>query len=151
MLYLLLRMGTERYALDARRIVEVVPMVDLKPMPHTPAYVAGLFDYRGTLVPVIDLCQLTSGRDCGEFFTTRIVLVDYPGTNDRIHTLGLLAEQVTETLKLNEAHFQDAGLRVADAPYLGELIKGKNSLIQRIEIDQLLPPELRQNLFTECA
>ena len=151
MLYLLLRMGTERYALDARRIVEVVPMVDLKPMPHTPVYVAGLFDYRGTLVPVIDLCQLASGRSSGEFFTTRIVLVEYPGADRQTHTLGLLAEQVTETLKLNEAQFQNSGLRVADAPYLGELIKDANGLVQRIEIDQLLPAELRENLFTECA
>lgn len=151
MLYLLLRLGTERYALDARRIVEVVPMVNLKPLPHAMPYVAGLFDYRGVLVPVIDLCRLTTARNCGAFLTTRTVLVDYPDDQGHSHILGLLAEQVTETVKLKETEFQDAGIEVPAAPYLGEVIKVGDSLVQRLEIEHLLPDELRSQLFTECA
>lgn len=151
MLYLLLRMGNARYALEARRIVEVVPMVDLKPLPHSAAYVAGLFDYRGALVPVIDMCRLTGGQACRNYLTTRIVLVDYPGIEGRYHILGLLAEQVTETAKLDEADFQPSGLRQPEAPYLGPLQKTEASLVQRLEIEHLLPDELRRNLFAECA
>lgn len=151
MLYLLLRMGDARYALEARRIVEVVPIVELKPLPHSAAYVAGLFDYRGVLVPVIDLCRLTHERPCRAYLTTRIVLVDYPGADDRNHVLGLLAEQVTETAKLKDTDFQPSGLRQPDAPYLGPLQKSEASLVQRLEIEQLLPDELKRNLFAECA
>jgi chemotaxis-related protein WspB len=151
MLCLLLQLGTERYALDARRIVEVVPMVNLRPLPHAVDYVAGLFDYRGVLVPVIDLCRLTSARNCGAFLTTRIVLVDYPDDQGEPHILGLLAEQVTETVKLKETEFQNAGVDVPDAPYLGDVIKIGDNLVQRLEIEQLLPDELRTLLFTECA
>lgn len=151
MLYLLLRMGTERYALDARRIVEVVPMVNLKPLPHTAPYVAGLFDYRGMLVPVIDLCRLTTANRCGAYLTTRIVLVEYPGAEDRTHTLGLLAEQVTETIKLKDSEFQSPGIHTTEAPYLGDLIKVGNTMVQRLEIEQVLPVELRETLFRECG
>ncbi|HEY9199722.1 MAG TPA: chemotaxis protein CheW [Gammaproteobacteria bacterium] len=151
MLYLLLCMGNARYALEARRIVEVVPMVDLKPLPHSAAYVAGLFDYRGELVPVIDLCRLTADRPCRGYLTTRIVLVDYPGADGRKHILGLLAEQVTETAKLNDDDFQSSGVRQPEAQYLGPLQKSAATLIQRLEIEHLLPDELRRNLFAECA
>lgn len=151
MLYLLLRMGDARYALEARRIVEVVPMVELKPLPHSAVYVAGLFDYRGVLVPVIDLCRLTAERSCRACLTTRIVLVDYPGAEGRSHVLGLLAEQVTETAKLRDTDFQPSGLRQPEAPYLGPLQQSDTNLVQRLEIEHLLPDELKRNLFAECA
>lgn len=151
MLYLLLRMGTERYALDARRIVEVVPMVELKPLPHTQPYVAGLFDYRGTLVPVIDMCRLTTAQHCGAFLTTRIVLVNYPGNDAQDHILGLLAEQVTETIKIKEGEFQPSGVHATDAPYLEDLVKVGTNMVQRLDITKILPSELRDNLFLECA
>lgn len=151
MLYLLLRMGNDRYALEARRIVEVVPLVDLKPLPHSAAYVAGLFDYRGVLVPVIDLCRLTGQQACRDYLTTRIVLVDYPGVDGQHHILGLLAEQVTETAKLKDEDFQSSGLHQPEAPYLGPLLKSDAALIQRLEIENLLPDALRRNLFAECA
>lgn len=151
MLCLLLRLGSERYALDARRIVEVVPMVALRPLPHALPYVAGLFDYRGVLVPVIDLCRLTSPRNCGAFLTTRTVLVDYPDADGRSHILGLLAEQVTETVKLKDSDFQSGGIAVDEAPYLGALIKVGDHLVQLLEIEALLPEDLRAQLFRECA
>jgi len=151
MLYLLLRMGTERYALEARRIVEVVPLVLLKPLPHTPPYVAGLFDYRGDWVPVIDLCQLTNEQPCAAHQTTRIILVDYPGADGRSHILGLLAEQVTETIKFKDSDFHPAGIQVPAAPYLGELVKSSGTLVQQLEIEHILPENLRETLFSECA
>lgn len=151
MLYLLLRMGRARYALEARRIVEVVPMVELKLLPCSADYVAGLFDYRGRLVPVIDLCRLTDGYACRDYLTSRIVLVEYPGGDGARHVLGLLAEQVTETAKLDAADFMPSGLSQPDAPYLGPYQRNDEALLQRLEIEHLLPDELRRNLFTECA
>ena len=151
MLCLLLRLGSERYALDARRIVEVVPMVALRPLPHALPYVAGLFDYRGVLVPVIDLCRLTSPRACGAFLTTRTVLVDYPDAEGHSHILGLLAERVTETVKLKDSDFQDSGIALDEAPYLGPLIKLGDDLVQLLEIETLLLEDLRAQLFRECV
>lgn len=151
MLYLLLRTGTERYALEVQRVVEVVPLVTLKSLPHAPACVAGLFDYRGTWVPVIDLCQLTGGRNCATHLTTRIVLVQYPAGAAHTHVLGLLAEQVTETVKLKDTDFQSGGLQIPEAPYLGPLATTARITAQRLEIERLLPEVVRENLFPERA
>lgn len=151
MLFLLLRLGSERYALDVRRIVEVVPMVRCRPLAHTPPWVAGTFDYRGTLVPVIDLCRLTGASPCRALYTTRIVLVDHTTADGGSHVLGLLAEQVTETLKLDPAAFEDAGVCAPEAPYLGGLARQDAALIQRIDIDRLLPDDVQRLLFAGCT
>ena len=54
MLFLLFQLGKERYALEATRVVEVVPLLALKQLPQAPKGVAGIFNYRGRPVPAGD-------------------------------------------------------------------------------------------------
>jgi len=58
MLFLTFQLGAERYALDASRVVEVLPLVELRKIPNAPHGVAGIFNYRGQPVPVADLSDL---------------------------------------------------------------------------------------------
>ena len=62
MLFLLFELGQDRYALDVRQVAEVLPLVEFKRIPQAPPFVAGLLNYRGDPVPVIDLSQLTLSR-----------------------------------------------------------------------------------------
>src|SRR5439155_15788730 len=78
MMYILFSIGSDRYALDSSHVVEIVPRVELWQVPKAPSYVAGVFRYRGRLVPVLDLCWLMHGELCPSGFTTRIVLVLCP-------------------------------------------------------------------------
>jgi len=75
MLMLLFYVGDDRYALDSKRVVEVVPTVALKKLHSAPEYIPGLFNYRGHLVPVIDLCQMIQRRQARAYSIARIVLV----------------------------------------------------------------------------
>ena len=60
-LFLVFRIGNERYALQAIEVAEVLPRLPLKPIAQAPDWVAGVFAYRGAVVPVIDLSALTFG------------------------------------------------------------------------------------------
>ena len=62
MLFLLFQMGKDRYALDASRVVEVMPVSALKQIPQAPKGVAGLFNYRGRPVPAWICATLTLGQ-----------------------------------------------------------------------------------------
>ena len=76
-LFLVFRIGNERYALQAIEVAEVLPRLPLKPIPQAPHWVAGVFAYRGAVVPVIDLSALTFGRPAQARTSTRLVLVHY--------------------------------------------------------------------------
>ena len=81
MLVLQFYLGDVMYVIKCERVREVAPMVALKKMPHAPDCVAGLFNYRGMIVPVIDLRQLIHGVPCQLRLSTRIILVDaFSGT-----------------------------------------------------------------------
>ena len=49
------RLEGQRYALHLSQVERVVPMVAVSPLPHTPAVVVGVINYRGAVVPVLDL------------------------------------------------------------------------------------------------
>jgi chemotaxis-related protein WspB len=149
MLFLLFQIGDERYALDTGHVVEVVPLLELKRLPQSPAGLAGLFNYRGQPVPAIDLCALTLGRPANERLSTRIILINYADEHGVNHVVGLVAEQATGMLRRDAKDFVDPGLRFGQAPYLGPVLMDSQGPIQWINEQRLLSAPVRQLLFTE--
>lgn len=138
MLVLLFYLGDTMYTMKCDRVREVAPIVTLKEVPHSPDYVAGLFNYRGVIVPVIDLRRLIQGKPCEMRMSTRIILVDYVKEDNTPYILGLMAERVTETARRDETAFVAPGLQLEEAPYLGGLMMQEKEMIQYVDLD-LLP------------
>jgi chemotaxis-related protein WspB len=151
MLFLLFQIGKDRYGLEASQIVEIVPLVTLKKIPQAPRGVAGIFNYHGVLVPVIDLSELTTGQLSAPRLSTRLILVNYPVEAEKRHVLGLMAEMATETIHLDPTAFNDVGVDTPEAPFLGPVAKDGRGLIQRIEVKKLLPDALRDRLFHQTG
>ena len=147
MLYLLFQLGNDRYALETGQIVEVLPVIDAKRIPGAPAGVAGVFNYHGAPVPLIDLGELALGSPSPALMSTRIILVTYIDEAGETHRLGLLAQRATETLRRSEAEFVDAGVAGLTPPYLGPVTTDARGIIQRVEIKHLLPADIRDRLF----
>ena len=83
----------------ASKIREIVPLVEVKELPGTPAFIAGWMCYRSKSIPVIDLCLLSAGRSCPSKLSTRIIIIDYVLTDRRPAMLGLIAEDIVEILR----------------------------------------------------
>ncbi len=147
MLLLTFCVGNERYAIDANRVVEVAPMVQIKRVPLAEASVAGVLNYRGRPTPVIDLCQLLEQRPCTVQMSTRIVLVNFNGLAGETHVLGMIAERVTEAVKRKREDFEDTGINVRGAPFLRGVCSDPRGMLQFIDTERLLPPTLAETLF----
>jgi chemotaxis-related protein WspB len=151
MLYLLAELGTDRYAFDARQLVEVLPVLEFKQIPHAPVGVAGVFNYHGAPTPLLDLTQLMLGRPSKIKMSTRIVVTWCVDPSGEKHLLGLLAERATETFRRNETDFVASGVAVDSSRYLGPVAVEADGLVQRIEISELVPVHLRRQLFAELV
>jgi chemotaxis-related protein WspB len=149
MLFLMFQLGTDRYAIDAADVVEILPLVHSKSIPHTPPGVAGIFDYHGAPVPLIDLAELALGKPSQRWMSTRIILINYRQKSGEAQLLGILAEHATETLRRPEKDFKDSGLTVPGAPYLGPVLIDASGIVQRIEIRKLLPEAICNQLYGE--
>ena len=114
-----------------------------------PAYVAGVFRYRGVIVPVIDLSQLIGNTPAAARLSTRIILTRHVGANGQVHILGLRAEKATDIMASDASAPMPSGVVAAEAPYLGGLSQQGGALVQFINVLQLLPTAVRDSLFVE--
>jgi chemotaxis-related protein WspB len=147
MLFLTFKLGQDRYAIEAAQVVEVLPLVNWKCIPGAPPGVAGIIDYHGTSVPLVDLMELALGKPSRKWMSTRILLVTYGEESSSSHVLGLLAEQATQILRRNEADFTDSGVATPSSPYLGPVTIDGAGIIQRVEVKHILTESMRSQLF----
>ncbi|MBP7763907.1 MAG: purine-binding chemotaxis protein CheW [Syntrophaceae bacterium] len=147
MLILQFQAGRERYGLDIEQILEISSLVSLRPIPHAPPEVAGTFNYRGTLTPVVDLTTLLTGAASRPRMSTRIILVTFQGEDGRSHVLGLVAESVTEMISCSRESLQQPVVSVGGAPYLGDMVFDERGSIQLLDLERLLTRDLLFTLF----
>lgn len=48
------RIGGQAYAIDLKRVEEIVPVPLLSPLPHAPSFLEGVVRLRGEILPVVD-------------------------------------------------------------------------------------------------
>ncbi len=142
MMALLFKVNDDRFGLDVINIVEVIPRVPLQNIPKAPVYVAGLLNYRGSVVPVVDLSQLIDDHSARACLSSRIILVN-TGNRGRV---GLLAESVTETVKINDADFTNTTIDSEAGWLVDKVVIDDEGMIQHINPDIVVPEELSRIL-----
>jgi len=144
---LVFHIGADRYGLPLRQVQRVLPLVELKGIPLAPDSVAGLLNLHGEPVPVIDLARISGGAPSRQHFDTRIVVVDYSAPGGARHTLGLMAERVQGVQDVEQQGLAPSGVQAA--PFLGAVTGDAHGMVQLVEVNALLPDELRARLFPE--
>lgn len=137
MLVLLFYLGDVMYSIKCDSIREIAPMVELKELPHAPDYFAGLFNYRGMIVPVIDLRRLIQKEPCDIRLSTRIILLDSVKPDGTPAIFGMMAERVTEAVMKSSKALITSGITMSNMPYLGGVLVDGNTMIQYIDVEAL--------------
>ena len=140
MLMLLFYLGDILCTIKCEKVREIAPLVNLKTVRHAPDYFAGYFNYRGLIVPVIDLRQFIYGHPCHKRLSTRIILANYQ-KKDSFSIIGFMAERVTETVMKPQDAVLTMSMNIRKAPYLGNLVIEEKEMIQYIDLEKL-PPKL---------
>lgn len=148
MLLLVFNINDDCFALDTSNVIEVVPLINLQSLPNSPDSVAGIFNYHGSSVPVIDMCRYFNKVDYSKNYNTRIILIKYTDASES-RLVGLIAEKVTDVVQHDAKEFKSSGLKLDASPFLGKVVMGDQGMIQSIEPDKLLSEELTKLLFTD--
>ncbi len=144
MMMLLFKIDGERYSLSVADVTELVPYVSLQNLPKAPGYIAGLMNYRGNIVPVVDLSILICGRPVKRLMSSRIILIQPVKKESRF--VGLLVENVTETIKIDEATFTDTGVFSEAGAFVDKIAMDSNGMIQVVNVSKLLPDDVKNML-----
>lgn len=132
MLYIQFYLDKFRYVLSTENVVEIVPYVRLNPIPLSEDCIAGIFNYRGSPTPVLDIYSLFYKRPSSAKLSSRIVIVNVKGKQGVLRHIGVLVEKATETIKMDENLFVDPGAANPDMPLLGPVITDCDGLVTSI-------------------
>lgn len=134
------RVGGEEFGLDVFAVHEILRWEAPTPMPKAPAFVEGVLDVRGTLVPVVDLRRRFEVPAAEADADTRIILVDFAGER-----LGVVVDAVTEVMRVAETAVAPPPKYVKGmAPeYLRGLVRLPERLVVLLDIERILSSEER--------
>jgi len=121
------------YALDASWIQAVHPLVRARPVPGTPAWLAGVIDVHGELVPMVDAAMLLSGTATVQrTLGARVLLVDTGiGQGGARARFALSVDRVLDAVALE----QDGGWRsgAGVVPWLGAVLQHGGEAVQVLD------------------
>ncbi len=133
--YCVFRSGRERFCLPVLDVEEVVEWPLVTRLPLAPAYVMGIFNLRGTIVPLIDIA-LTEGRRPGLLPKHVVVAVLRSEEQHEELRIGIASDEVVGTYSVT----QEAILEQApeNIPYCVGMLRHEDRLALMIDLRRLL-------------
>jgi purine-binding chemotaxis protein CheW len=138
------RVGGEEFGLDVFQVHEILRHVEPTPMPKAPAFVEGVLDVRGTLVPVVDLRKRFELLDVRYDDDTRIILVDFQGER-----LGLVVDEVSEVMRVAETAVSPPPqfVRGLAAEFIRGIVRMEGRLVVLLDLERILSSQERMQLL----
>ena len=127
------KLDDQEYALDIANVVQVVRMVALTRPPKAPAYVEGMFNLRGKIIPVIDVRRRYGLPAKPYDLDTQLLIAT---ANDR--TLAMMVDEVSEVLALSIDSIEPPEAIGPELEYLSAVGKVGDRLILILDPDTLM-------------
>ena len=103
---LTLRLDDKQFAIEAESVREILDLVPITEVPNAPAFVSGLINVRGSVVPLADLRVMFDMNRRPRDADTRIVVIEIKLDGEPA-TIGILADKVNNVTDIEAAHIQD--------------------------------------------
>jgi purine-binding chemotaxis protein CheW len=103
--YLTFSLGGEVFALGILNVKEIIEFGNITEIPMMPAFIRGVINLRGAVVPVIDLSARFGGAASTVSRRTCIVIVEL-GEGEERQDLGVIVDAVNEVLEIPRADIE---------------------------------------------
>ncbi len=99
--YLTFQLGEEIFACHVNKLLHILEIPDITDVPGAPAYMKGIIDLRGKVLPVIDT-KVKMGMPPVEFTKDTCIVVMDINLDDDSLLVGVLVDKVLEVLEFND-------------------------------------------------
>jgi purine-binding chemotaxis protein CheW len=135
--YLTFRLGREEFGIRVMQVREIMGLLEITPVPHTPTHVKGVINLRGKVIPVVCLRSKFSLSPAEYTARTSIIVVQVDGGK---MLAGVIVDAVSEVLNVAAGDIEDAPDfgSGSETSYLLGMAKIKNSIKILLDIDQVV-------------
>ncbi len=133
--YCVFRAGRERFCLAVLDVEEVVDWPTVTKLPLAPPFLMGIFNLRGSIVPVIDIAVSEGRRP--DFMPKRVVVARLAGEEPgSIVQVGIAADEVIGTYTTTDQLLVDAAPK--DVPHCCGMLRHEDRLALAIDLKKLV-------------
>lgn len=140
--YLTFSLAGEEYGIGILKVKEIIGMLLITVVPQTPAYIKGVINLRGKVIPVIDL-RLKFGLAASEFTERTCIIVVEIASTGRTLLMGIVVDSVSEVLNIKAADIEATpsfGTKL-NTDYILGMAKTGSSIKILLDIDKILSSE----------
>ena len=140
--YLTFSLAGEEYGIGILKVKEIIVMMNITPVPQTPAFVKGVINLRGKVIPVVDLRLRFALEAAAYTERTCIIVVEVAGANGSI-MMGIVVDAVSEVLNIRAADIENTpafGVRL-DTDFILGMAKAAGGIKILLDIDKVLSSE----------
>ena len=140
-------LGAEEYGVDILKVQEIRGYEKVTPIPSAPAYLKGIVNLRGVIVPLVDMRVRFGLAEPRYDSTTVVVILRVAG-----RIIGLVVDAVSDVVHLAPSDVKEApGLgSVVDSSFLAGLATRDDRMILLLDIEKLLSSG-EMNLLAQVA
>ena len=141
--YIVVKFGDEQYGIDIKYIDNIVRMQRITRVPNVPAYIKGVINLRGEVVPVVSL-RLKMGL-CEDEITklTRIIIIKL----DNGEVIGVLVDAVKEVVTLDTREIEKVSYDSGEdkTNFISGIGKDKGELISLFDLNLVFSAKEKAN------
>lgn len=133
--YIVIRLGNEQYGIDIRYIDNIVRMQRMTRVPKVPAYLKGVINLRGEVLPVMSI-RLKMGLEEDEYTrATRIIILKL----EQEGNVGIIVDEVKEVVTLGENQIEKITYDNKDGKvnFISAVGKHNNELISLLDLNSI--------------
>ena len=130
------RVGAQEFCVDIMIVREIRGWAQETPLPHAPAYVRGVVNLRGAVLPIVDLSERL-GLGAASPSAQHVIIVAQIGA----HTVGLLVSAVSDILTISDQMIQPTPAVASGmaSTYVQGLLTVENRMVSLLCTERLVP------------
>ncbi|TQV75339.1 purine-binding chemotaxis protein CheW [Aliikangiella marina] len=133
--------SNDEFGLDILAVQEIHGWLEPRPIPNTPDYIKGVIDWRGTIVPIVDLrIKFNYPQANYEKTTVVIILKTFLKELEQFAIVGVVVDAVSDVVDIKKHELKDAptlGSKV-DTDYIKGIAKVNNKMTVILELQKLI-------------
>lgn len=140
--YLIFSLGKELFAVGTLRVREIIEYGNITTVPMMPAFIRGVINLRGAVVPVIDL-NARFGRGRTEISRRTCVVILEAQSDGDTHVLGIVVDAVSAVRQIDSANVEPApsfGTRIR-ADFIDGMAKVNGNFVILLDLGKVLSVE----------
>src|SRR5215469_4122603 len=104
--YLVFELGQEEFGIRVLKVREIMGVLDITAVPQTPAYMKGVINLRGRVIPVVDL-RLKFGLPEVAYTQRTCIIVVQVAKEGQSLVMGIVVDAVAEVLNLTAGDIEN--------------------------------------------